>query len=78
MNHNIIESVVGPDGTLELKVPMGMNNANQPVRIVVEPIPKQLSHEEWFAVVQSLGGSISDPTFVRPPQLPLDTNELFN
>lgn len=75
MNNIVIDSVIGPDGTLHLDVPIGIANANQPVRVVIEAARKPMTHEEWVAFVRSLAGSITDPTFERPPQLPLETRE---
>lgn len=75
MNNIVIQSVVGPEGTLHLEVPFGMENANQPVRVVIEPARKPMTQSEWGDFVQSMAGSITDPTFERPPQLPLEVRE---
>jgi hypothetical protein len=75
MSSIVIESVAGPDGTLHLDVPLGMDRANQTVRVVIEPVRKPMSQSEWTAWVQSMGESITDPTFERPPQLPLEERE---
>lgn len=75
MSNIVIESVVGPDGTLHLDVPIGIENANQPVRVVIEATRKPMTRDEWVAFVRSMAGSITDPTFERPPQLPLETRE---
>jgi hypothetical protein len=34
-----------------------------------------MTAEEWAAYVQSVAGSITDPTFERPPQLSLEERE---
>ena len=75
MSHIVIESVIGPDGTLHLDVPVGIEKANQPVRVVIEAARKPMTRAEWAAFVRSMAGSITDPTFERPPQLPLETRE---
>jgi len=75
MSSIVIESVAGPDGTLHLEVPLGIDRANQAVRVIIEPVRQPLSRSEWAAWVQSMGGSITDPTFERPPQLPLEERE---
>lgn len=75
MSNIVIESVVGPDGTLHLDVPIGMENANQPVRVVIEAARKEITRAHWGAFVQSMAGSVTDPTFERPPQLPLEARE---
>ena len=69
MSNIVIESVIGPDGTLHLDVPIGIENANQPVRVVIEAARKPMTRAEWAAFVRSMAGSITDPTFERPPQL---------
>jgi hypothetical protein len=75
MSHLVIETRTGPDGTLHLDVPLGLDRANLPVRVVIESPQPTMSAEEWMVFVQSLAGSITDPTFERPPQLPLETRE---
>lgn len=75
MSNIVVESRTGPDGTLRLEVPLGPDRANQTVRVVIEPTRKPMTQEEWTAVVQSLAGSITDPTFERPPQLPLEERD---
>ena len=76
MSNIVIESVIGPDGTLRLDVPFGIEKANQPVRVVIEAARKPpMTRAEWGAVVRSMAGSITDPTFERPPQLPLEERE---
>ena len=75
MSNIVVESVVGPDGTLHLDVPIGIENANQPVRVVIEAARKPMTRAEWSTFVRSMAGSITDPTFERPPQLPLEARE---
>lgn len=75
MSNIVIDSVIGPDGTLHLAVPIGIENANQPVRVVIEATRKPMTREEWGAFVRSMAGSITDQMFERPPQLPLETRE---
>ena len=72
MSDIVVESVIGPDGTLHLDVPIGIENANQPVHVVIEAARKPMTRAEWVAFVRSMAGSITDPTFERPPQLPLE------
>ena len=67
------EPVVG--ATLHLAVPIGIENANQPVRVVIEAARKPMTRAEWGAFVRSMAGSITDPTFEHPPQLPLEVRE---
>jgi hypothetical protein len=72
MTSIVVEARTGPDGRLHLDVPLGIDRANQPVRVVIESPRKAMTAEEWTAYVQSMAGSINDPTFERPPQLPLE------
>jgi hypothetical protein len=75
MGNIVIDSFIGPDGTLHLDVPVGIENANQLVRVVIEAVRKPMTRAEWEAFVRSMAGSITDPTFEGPPQLPLETRE---
>jgi hypothetical protein len=75
MSNIIFDSDVGPDGTLHLDVPVGIENANQPVCVVVETARNPMTQAEWREFVRSMAGSIADPTFERPPQLPLEAQE---
>lgn len=75
MSNIVINSVVGPDGTLHLEVPVGMENANQPVRVVIEATGKPMTPVEWSDFVRSMAGSITDPAFERPLQLPVESRE---
>ncbi len=64
---------VGPDGIIELRVPVGVCDAGLEVKIVVTPLdsagqPQKMSRDEWLAFLDRTAGSIDDPTFERPPQ----------
>jgi hypothetical protein len=68
-----IQSRVGPDGVLNLSVPVGPAEANRTVKVTVEgvkePEPKpSMTPEEWKAFIDSTAGSITDPTFKRHDQ----------
>jgi hypothetical protein len=78
MSDIVIDSIIGPDGTLHLDVPTGIENANRAVRVLIEPARKPMTQVEWGAFVRSMAGSITDPTFERPPQLPLEPRELLS
>lgn len=75
MSNIVIDSVVGPDGTLHLDVPIGLESANQSVRVVIEAARKPMTPSDWAAFVSLMAGSITDPTFERPPQLPVESRE---
>jgi hypothetical protein len=75
MTRIILHSRTGPDGTLHLDVPLGSEQAGREVQVVIEPAPKRMAQAEWAAWVQSMAGSITDPAFERPPQLPLEERE---
>jgi hypothetical protein len=53
---------------------MSPQEANRPVRIIVEGMDESASAslprtpEEWLAFLQKTAGTIADPTFERPPQ----------
>lgn len=75
MSSIVVESRTGPDGTLHLNVPLGLERANQPVRVVIESPRTPMTQEEWAAKVEALAGSITDPAFERPPPLPLEERD---
>jgi hypothetical protein len=75
MGNIVINSVIGPDGTLHLDVPIGIENANRSVLVMIEAARKPMARADWGEFVRSMAGSISDPTFVRPPQLPLESRD---
>lgn len=62
----MITATAGPDGILTLALPP--EAAGRTVRVTVNPAPKPMTQEEWAAMVLSTAGSITDPTFERPPQ----------
>lgn len=64
---------VGPDGNIT--VPIGMADAGAEVEVVVTPMKPQISDEEYQAILARTAGSISDPTFGRPPQWDLRERE---
>ena len=72
MTRKVIHSKVGPDGVLHLEVPMGADEANREVRIIVEdaaPVagpPK--TEQEWQDFLRRTAGSIADPDFRRHEQ----------
>lgn len=71
----VLTSKVGADGVLHLKLPL--TAADQEVRVTVEPIAakKKWTQEEWRAFILSTAGSVTDPTFERPPQGELEERE---
>ncbi len=71
----VLTTQVGADGVLTLRVPLGPAGANHVVRVTVEtvegPAPSTVPPADWEGWLQFLertGGTISDPTFERPPQ----------
>jgi hypothetical protein len=66
------KSHIGPDGVLNLALPVGMANTDVDVRIVVEPIgvngtSKTGEQEEWHRFLDSITGKWEGP-LERPPQ----------
>jgi hypothetical protein len=66
MSSLLISSRSGPDGKLHLEVPVGEPNAEFEVELVVRQ--KNSGVERWPQGYFDLFGSITDETFVRPPQ----------
>ena len=74
MTRVVLKSTVGRDGILHLTLPP--EAAGQDVTVIVEPLSKRaMTQEEWKAWVQEMAGSITDPNFERPEQLPLEERE---
>lgn len=74
MNKIVLKLTVNPDGTLQLTLPV--ENAGQEVRVTVEPLASSdMSQDQWHSWVDSMAGSIEDPDYVRPAQLPLEVRE---
>lgn len=57
---------------LTLTGPLGSEDANKAVRVVVEtvetPTVPITDPDEWQRFVERIAGSITDPTFMRHPQ----------
>ena len=68
MSTLVITSKVGADGVLHLDVPVGAASANQNVKVTIQPLPPQMTQEEWREFIQHTAGSITDPTFRRHEQ----------
>lgn len=77
MNRIVLKSTVGGDGILHLTLPI--EAAGQDVKVIVEPLVKRtMTQEEWRAWVREMAGSITDPNFERPLQLPLEDREALS
>jgi hypothetical protein len=63
-----IKSRVNPDGTVV--VPVGAAEAGKEVLVTVEPALAPMTQDEWVAAVRQTAGSITDPTFTAPPDVP--------
>ena len=77
MNRMVVKSRVGSDGILHLELPVGLEEADKEVQVTVEPTPPTMTQAEWEAFVDSMAGSITDPTFVRHPQGELEERDPF-
>jgi hypothetical protein len=76
MTRVVVTSKVGPDGVLQLTLPLGTAEANRDVRVTVEPtVPPPMSQEEWREFVMRTAGSIKDPEFRRWDQGELEVRE---
>jgi hypothetical protein len=68
----VLTTRIGANGVLT--VPLGDEEANKDVRVTVETLDAELGPalpqdlEAWRRFLERTGGSISDPTFERPPQ----------
>jgi hypothetical protein len=71
----VLTTRIGADGVLTLTVPLGQADANTLVRVIVETVEGATTsatpatdREEWLRFIQATAGTITDPTFERPPQ----------
>jgi hypothetical protein len=69
-----LKSKVGPDGVLNIVVPVGMDEANQEVRVTVESAG--LAKENYKALITTYG-SCADLGLVEPADLPLQERDLL-
>lgn len=68
MNRIVIKSRIGSDGVLQLTLPVGAANADQEVRIIVEPVgPAAMSPDEWRRRILETAGQWQGD-FERPEQ----------
>jgi hypothetical protein len=70
MTPTTLTSRVGPDGVLTVTVPFTPADANQEVKLTIEPVESRppMTQEEWRQWVESMAGSITDPSFRRHEQ----------
>jgi hypothetical protein len=74
----VINARVGPNGVLTLTVPLPTVEANKPVRVTVETVEAAqppLDRAAWLRFLEQTGGSITDPSFERPPQGQLEERD---
>jgi hypothetical protein len=76
-----IESKVGTDGVLNLRVEMGAADATSPVLVTIEPLGRPLRAEsdraEWHRFVEETYGSCAGLGLERAPQPPLEEREVI-
>lgn len=71
-----LESEVGADGVLELRVPLGAGDARTRVVVTIQPLP-QPAHRcvsdlsQWHEFVERTYGSCAGLGLEEPPDLPL-------
>jgi hypothetical protein len=62
MTHLELRARIGPDGILNLNVPVGISDANREVKVIVEPADKgsettELTQEQWARFVEETAGA---------------------
>mgnify|MGYP007122465419 CR=1 FL=1 len=62
------KSQTDAQGTLSVSIPLGIENANRQVRVLVEPMESTMTDDQWCRFVRDTAGSIADPTFLRHSQ----------
>jgi hypothetical protein len=69
MNRIVVKSKVSSDGILHLSLPVGVEEADNEVRVTVESLApkKPMTQEQWRSWVDSMAGTWQGD-FERPPQ----------
>jgi hypothetical protein len=74
-----LESEVGADGVLELRVPLGTHDARKRVIVTIEPLPpappSAPDSSDWHEFVERTYGSCAGLGLEEPPDLPLEQHD---
>lgn len=71
-----VKSRIGPDGVLDVKIPIGREEANREVLVTVEATNHPAANiDDWRRFIRQTAGSIDDPTFRRHEQGNIDQRE---
>lgn len=75
-----LESEVGADGVLELRVPLGIDDARMRVVVTIQPLPEPLPQHgsaplDWHSFVRQTYGSCAGLGLLEPPDLPLQDRD---
>ena len=63
-----IQTTARVDADGNVVIALGEDEAGTEVNVTITPARPKLTQAEWEALVDRTAGSITDPTFVRPPQ----------
>ena len=75
MTRMVVESKVDENGVLKLFVPIGVSDANQPVRVTIESVPTAEEQPlAWKDRVDKMAGSWVGE-FEYPADLPFETRD---
>ena len=61
-----LESRVGDDGVLDVRVPLGKDEGGNKVRVTIEPLPS--TNDDWHAFLEQTYGSCASLGLDRPSQ----------
>jgi hypothetical protein len=75
-----LESEVGADGVLELRVPLGVDDARSRVVVTIQSLPRPETEcignrSDWHDFLQRTYGSCAGLGLEEPPDLPLQQND---
>ncbi len=75
-----LESEVGADGVLELRIPLGAPDARKRVIVTIEPLPPPVppsasDSSDWHEFVERTYGSCAGLGLEEPPDLPLEQRD---
>ncbi len=76
MNTIHIESQVGTDGVLALRVPLGSSEAKTRVMVTIEPLSRgEKAAEDWHTFIERTYGSCAGLGLDEPDDLPLQQRD---
>lgn len=77
MNRIVVESKIGSDGVLHLDLPLGVDHAQEVVRVTIETLAPPTADDEWRRAILSTAGKWRGE-LERPDQGEYEVRESFH